>query len=74
MCRIDSHNWLSAKMKILHVEEQAFSFPQFFIDLQKNSFVNSFYRHNPGANFGWLPELDHRAMVGPTLGNKIWSP
>ena len=26
----------------------------------------------PGANFGRLPELDHRATVGPTLATKVW--
>ena len=28
----------------------------------------------PGANFGRLPELDHRATVGPTLATKVWWP
>ena len=29
-------------------------------------------RRLPGANFGRLPESDHRAKVGPTLATEVW--
>ena len=43
--------------------------------LKKNAYRDEDWRLCiPGANFVRLPELDHRATVGPTLANKVWRP
>ena len=34
--------------------------------------IQSLSVYHPGVNFGRLPELDHRATVGPTLATKVW--
>ena len=44
--------------------------------LEKYNFENKrqLRNHYPGANFGRLPELDHRATVGPTLATEVCWP
>ena len=49
-----------------------FFFDDIIIDFKTNSATYNTRSFYPAANFGRLPELDHRATVGPTLATKVW--